>query len=187
MASSPSPTTTLVTALALWLALHCAASPAAAQSACNCPPALCCSQYGYCGTTSAYCGKGCRAGPCWGPGAGNSDNDSDSGAFAAVSVASVVTASFFSGITAQASSGCEGIGFYTRGAFLSAVTAYPNFGNGGSVADGKREIAAFFAHVTHETGRKLIEHPQTADSNCRVKSFFCGMMLYFMIYDCMSC
>jgi len=70
------------------------------------------------------------------------------------SVASVVTESFFNGIKSHAGSWCEGIGFYTRSAFLEDVAAYPGFAHGGSEVEGKREIAAFFAHVTHETGRK---------------------------------
>ncbi|GAY32140.1 hypothetical protein CUMW_281060 [Citrus unshiu] len=40
---------------------------------------------------------------------------------------------------------------YTRDAFLNAANSYPEFGSG-SADDSKREIAAFFAHVTHETG-----------------------------------
>jgi hypothetical protein len=52
---------------------------------------------------------------------------------------------------------CEGIGFYTLGAFLEAAGAHPGFARDGSEADGKREIAAFFAHVTHETGCKLLQ------------------------------
>jgi len=35
----------------------------------NCPCAdssLCCSKYGYCGSTSDYCGTGCQSGPCTG-------------------------------------------------------------------------------------------------------------------------
>nr|ACY06324.1 class IV chitinase 4-5 [Pseudotsuga menziesii] len=31
---------------------------------CGCASGLCCSKYGYCGTTSAYCGAGCQSGPC---------------------------------------------------------------------------------------------------------------------------
>ncbi|KAJ6744922.1 ENDOCHITINASE EP3-LIKE [Salix purpurea] len=31
---------------------------------CGCAANLCCSQFGYCGTSTAYCGKGCRQGPC---------------------------------------------------------------------------------------------------------------------------
>lgn len=61
-----------------------------------------------------------------------------------------VTPAFFDGIIGQASASCAGKRFYSRNAFLSAARQYPQFG------DTKREIAAFFAHVTHETGRKII-------------------------------
>ena len=85
----------------------------------------------------------CSAGPCSGTGGG-------------ASVPSVVTEAFFNGIKSQAGDGCEGKNFYTRGAFLSAAGKYSGFAHGGSEVEGKREIAAFFAHVTHETGRKSI-------------------------------
>ncbi|KAJ6744923.1 ENDOCHITINASE EP3-LIKE [Salix purpurea] len=68
------------------------------------------------------------------------------------SVADIVTPGFFNGIINQASAGCAGKSFYTRNAFLSAVNSYPQFGKLGSAEASKREIAAFFAHVTHETG-----------------------------------
>lgn len=67
-------------------------------------------------------------------------------------VASVVTPQFFDGIKNQAAAGCAGKSFYTRAAFLNAARAYPQFGSGSPEAS-KREIAAFFAHITHETGR----------------------------------
>ncbi|XP_057781416.1 endochitinase A-like isoform X3 [Salvia miltiorrhiza] len=103
---------------------------------CGCAPNLCCSQYGYCGTTNDYCGPGCRSGPCTGSSGGNT-------------VASIVTDNFFNGIANQAPAGCAGKGFYTRAAFLQAIQPYPTFG---TAAYSKQEIAAFFAHVTHETG-----------------------------------
>ena len=68
-----------------------------------------------------------------------------------VSVANVVTPQFFNSIKTQDGS-CAGKNFYTRDAFLKAVNAYPQFGKSGSADNSKREIAAFFAHVTHETG-----------------------------------
>ncbi len=34
------------------------------QSDCNCDPYFCCSKWGYCGSTKAYCGDGCQSGPC---------------------------------------------------------------------------------------------------------------------------
>jgi len=36
------------------------------QASGGCPSGQCLSQYGYCGTTAAYCGAGCKGGPCTG-------------------------------------------------------------------------------------------------------------------------
>ena len=145
----------IMAALALGLALLCAAAgPAAAQN-CGCQPGYCCSKYGYCGLGDPYCGEGCRSGPCYSGGGGGGGGGASGGRGA--NVASVVTDAFFNGIKNQAGGGCEGKSFYTRSAFLSAAGKYSGFAHGGSEVEGKREIAAFFAHVTHETGRKLIE------------------------------
>ena len=147
MASSPSPAAVLAV-LAIWLALLCAGGivPAAAQS-CGCQPGLCCSKYGYCGLGDPYCGEGCRSGPC--KSGGGSGGGSSSGGGSGADVGSVVTDAFFNGIKSQAGGGCEGSSFYSRDAFLNAAGAYADFAHGGSADDGKREIAAFFAHVTH--------------------------------------
>ncbi|KAJ0033885.1 hypothetical protein Pint_26055 [Pistacia integerrima] len=106
---------------------------------CNCAPGLCCSKYGYCGTGQQYCGEGCQAGPCTATTNG-------------VVVANIVTPEFFGGIKNQAAPTCPGKSFYTRDAFLNALSSFPQFGKTGSADDSKREIAAFFSHVTHETG-----------------------------------
>ncbi|GAV79313.1 Glyco_hydro_19 domain-containing protein/Chitin_bind_1 domain-containing protein [Cephalotus follicularis] len=106
---------------------------------CGCAANLCCSQYGYCGSDYQYCGPGCQEGPCDAPSSGSSVSD-------------IVTGNFFNGIIGQASSSCEGKNFYTRGAFLTAANYYSGFATGGSADDSKREVAAYFAHVTHETG-----------------------------------
>ncbi|KAK9287792.1 hypothetical protein L1049_016232 [Liquidambar formosana] len=108
---------------------------------CGCAAGVCCSQYGYCGNGNAYCGTGCKAGPCY---ASPSTNG--------VSVADIVTPAFFNGIINKAAASCAGKSFYTRDAFLNALNSYSQFGKVGSADDSKREIAAFFAHVTHETG-----------------------------------
>ncbi|KAB1202071.1 Endochitinase PR4 [Morella rubra] len=92
---------------------------------CGCAANLCCSQFGYCGTGNDYCGSGCREGPC--------------------------TSSSPTG-DVSASGDCPGKSFYTRAAFLNALNSYSQFGQDGSADASKREIAAFFAHVTHETG-----------------------------------
>ncbi|KAG8369472.1 hypothetical protein BUALT_Bualt14G0017200 [Buddleja alternifolia] len=107
---------------------------------CSCPDNMCMSQWGYCGTGIEYCGDGCQCGPCLEPPPNN------------VTVSDIVTDAFFNGIVNQAPASCPGRGFYTRAAFLDALTSYPNFGTRGTTDDSKREIAAFFAHVTHETG-----------------------------------
>nr|XP_043627979.1 chitinase 6-like [Erigeron canadensis] len=114
--------------------------PVVAQN-CNCAPNLCCSEYGYCGSGDAYCGKGCKGGPCSSP---SPNNNAD--------VAGIVTTTFFNGIVAKSAGNCQGRGFYTRDVFLRTINDYPSFGRSGSIDDSKREIAAFFAHVTHETG-----------------------------------
>ncbi|OVA08788.1 Glycoside hydrolase [Macleaya cordata] len=112
---------------------------------CGCAPNLCCSQFGYCGTGNDYCGQGCREGPCTSTTGPPSTNNG-------VSVADIVTPAFFNGIINQAGGGCAGKNFYSRNAFLEAVNSYPRFGREGSQDDSKREMAAFFAHTTHETG-----------------------------------
>ncbi|XP_038712404.1 endochitinase EP3-like [Tripterygium wilfordii] len=108
---------------------------------CGCAADLCCSRYGYCGTGDDYCGVGCQQGSCY---AAPPTND--------VVVADIVTSEFFAGIMDQADAGCEGKSFYSRAVFLDALDSYPQFGRVGSVDDSKREIAALFAHFTHETG-----------------------------------
>ncbi|KAL0917995.1 hypothetical protein M5K25_013110 [Dendrobium thyrsiflorum] len=65
--------------------------------------------------------------------------------------ADVVSQQFFDGLTNQADPSCEAKGFYTRDAFFAAWQSYPGFAEGPSIDDSKREIAAFFAHVFHET------------------------------------
>ncbi|CAN6249199.1 unnamed protein product [Urochloa humidicola] len=139
---------TILAVVALGIALLLAAGPAVAQN-CGCQANFCCSKFGYCGTTADYCGDGCQAGPCWG---GGGSGGGSSGGSGGANVANVVTDAFFNGIKNQAGGGCEGKNFYTRSAFLDATNKYSGFAHGGSEVDGKREIAAFFAHVTHETG-----------------------------------
>nr|AET44160.1 class IV chitinase [Fragaria x ananassa] len=126
------------------LGLALVAQIATAQN-CGCAADLCCSEFGYCGTGDAYCGKGCQAGPC-------TTTTTPTPTTGGSSVADIVTTDFFNGIINQAGSDCAGKSFYTRQAFLDALGSYTDFATTGSADDNKREIAAFFAHVTHETG-----------------------------------
>lgn len=120
---------------------------------CGCAPDQCCSNYGYCGTTEEYCAPGnCKSGPCQGtPATTTTPTNGGSGP----SVSDLVSQAFFDGIIGQANAAtCAGKNFYTRDAFLGAISNYPQFGTSGSSDDNKREIAAFFAHVSHETTSK---------------------------------
>ncbi|KAE8722591.1 Chitinase 5 [Hibiscus syriacus] len=114
------------------------AGMAMAQCGNTCSPDQCCSRFGFCGTGSDYCGVNCRGGPCVNNG---------------VSIADIVTPEFFNGILSQAASTCVGRNFYSRGVFLDALGSFTQFARTGSVEDSRREIAAFFAHASHETGR----------------------------------
>ncbi|KAG5530515.1 hypothetical protein RHGRI_025456 [Rhododendron griersonianum] len=70
-----------------------------------------------------------------------------------VSVSDIVTQSFFDGIVNKADpADCVGKSFFTRAAFLNSLSLFSAFGTVGTIDDSKREIAAFFAHATHETG-----------------------------------
>ncbi|XP_061355404.1 endochitinase PR4-like [Gastrolobium bilobum] len=69
-----------------------------------------------------------------------------------VPVADIVTPEFFNGIIDEADASCAGKNFYSRDAFLNALNSYNQFGRLDTVDDSKREIAAAFAHFTHETG-----------------------------------
>eukprot|EP00253_Pinus_taeda_P030083 PITA_30083 len=111
---------------------------------CRCASGLCCSKYGYCGTTSAYCGAGCKSGPCSSSGGGSPSGGGGS-------VGTIISQSFFNGLAGGAASSCEGKGFYTYNAFIAAANAYSGFGTTGSADVRKRELAAFFANVMHET------------------------------------
>ncbi|XP_030532685.1 endochitinase EP3-like isoform X3 [Rhodamnia argentea] len=135
---------TLLAILVACFAVVASVAPLVTAQNCGCAAGLCCSRYGYCGTSHAYCGPGCKAGPC--------STTAAPPATGGVVVGNVVTAAFFNRIIGQAASSCAGKKFYSRQAFLKALGSFPRFGRVGSVVASKREIAAFFAQVTHETG-----------------------------------
>ncbi|XP_039055739.1 endochitinase EP3-like isoform X2 [Hibiscus syriacus] len=89
----------------------------------------------------------------------------------AQTLSDIVTEEFFEGIKAQSDPSCEGRNFYTRDAFLQAAEDYPQFG---TADDLRREVAAFFAHVTHETGHE-IDGPSFPNSQyCDPTNFPCN-------------
>ncbi|CAA7408456.1 unnamed protein product [Spirodela intermedia] len=90
-----------------------------------CAGGLCCSQFGWCGNTAAYCDRaqGCQS-QCWG------------GLTPATGISSIVS---------------QALNFYTYSAFITAANSFPAFGTTGDLATRKREIAAFFGQTSHET------------------------------------
>ncbi|KAL2328888.1 hypothetical protein Fmac_022315 [Flemingia macrophylla] len=67
-------------------------------------------------------------------------------------IGDIVTEGFFNGIIDEADDSCEGKSFYSRDAFLNAHKSFPQIGTSDTDDDNKREVAALFAHFTHETG-----------------------------------
>ena len=106
----------------------------------------CCSQYGYCGTTSAYCGAGCINGPCTGTKHSPPPPSSPSGGSG---WSSFLTEPTFDQMFPYRRA------FYTYANLQTAARAYTAFGTSGSSDTQKREVAAFLANVYYETGGKL--------------------------------
>ncbi|CAN1770023.1 Chitinase 4 [Linum perenne] len=84
----------------------------------------------------------------------------------ATRVSNVISPAFFHGILDQTSPSCKGRSFYTRKSFLTAAKSYHHFAKLASVNDSKREIAAFFAHVTHQTAHLCYVEQLTSQTYC---------------------
>ncbi|KAG6547903.1 hypothetical protein Mapa_010723 [Marchantia paleacea] len=139
----------------------------AAAGGALCPGDNCCSQYGFCGVGDNWCGDGCQSGPCYSgtppspPTAGGSCGDGAGGA---------VSASQFTSTFPSRNS------FYTFGAFIDAANSFSGFGTAGDCTRRQREIAAFFAHVHHETGglTKIVEDNPPVDYYCDPAVYPCA-------------
>ncbi|XP_044422366.1 26 kDa endochitinase 1 isoform X2 [Triticum aestivum] len=111
----------------------------------TCPNCLCCSHFGWCGSTPEYCGDGCQS-HCSGCGSTPVTPYPFGG------VSSIVSRSLFNQILLHRNDpACQAKGFYTYDAFIAAAAAFPGFGTTGGIATRKREIAAFLAQTSHET------------------------------------
>ncbi|CAN6181622.1 unnamed protein product [Urochloa humidicola] len=124
-----------------------------------CRDCLCCSEYGFCGSTSAYCGKGCQS-QCDGcdspppppPSPTPSPPSPPSPAPPGDGVASIISSSLFEEMLLHRNDVvCPAQGFYTYDAFIAAANSFPDFGTTGSLDIRKREIAAFLGQTSHET------------------------------------
>ncbi|KAJ7978683.1 Chitinase [Quillaja saponaria] len=112
-----------------------------------CPNGLCCSEYGWCGSTHDYCNEKCQS-QCDGGDSGGGDLESI-----------IPRATFEAMLKYRDDVRCHAPGFYTYDAFIFAAKAFPNFGTTGDTETRKREIAAFFGQTSHETTRGWADAP----------------------------
>ncbi|KAK3134611.1 hypothetical protein QOZ80_6AG0551310 [Eleusine coracana subsp. coracana] len=114
---------------------------------------MCCSRFGWCGTTSDYCGQGCQSNcnnACSTPSTPTPSTPGSGGGGG--SVGSIVSRSMFEQMLLHRNDGaCPARGFYTYDAFIAAANSFSGFGTTGGADVRKREIAAFLAQTSHET------------------------------------
>ncbi|GAA0144541.1 hypothetical protein LIER_04962 [Lithospermum erythrorhizon] len=116
-----------------------------------CPNSLCCSQYGWCGSTSDYCKNNCQS-QCGGSTPNPTPTPTPTPSGGGGDIGSIVTQSFFNQMLKYSTdSRCESHGFYTYNAFITAAQSFSGFGTTGDITIRKREIAAFLAQTSHET------------------------------------
>ncbi|CAD6335314.1 unnamed protein product [Miscanthus lutarioriparius] len=120
-----------------------------------CPNCLCCSKFGWCGTTSDYCGSGCQSqctGSCGSTPTPTPSTPTPTPSSGGGSVASIISESLFNQMLLHRNdAACPAKGFYTYAAFIAAANAFPGFGTTGGAVAQKRELAAFLAQTSHET------------------------------------
>nr|XP_027079246.1 LOW QUALITY PROTEIN: basic endochitinase A-like [Coffea arabica] len=117
-----------------------------------CPNRLCCSQYGWCGSTADYCTNGCQS-QCKN-GGGSSPTPSNPTPFpgGGAGIDSLISPALFNQMLKYHNDPrCSSNGFYTYNAFITAAKSFNGFGTTGDVATRKREIAAFLGQISHET------------------------------------
>ncbi|GAB2271424.1 hypothetical protein Dimus_006262 [Dionaea muscipula] len=118
-----------------------------------CPNGLCCSQWGWCGTSSAYCEAGCQS-QCGGSSPSNPPPPPPSppSPGGGGDVGSILTNEIFDQMLLHRNNNaCPARGFYTYNAFIEAARSFPGFGTTGDVNTQKKELAAFFGQTSHET------------------------------------
>lgn len=115
-----------------------------------CPGGECCSRFGWCGLTTAYCCEGCQSN-CNQVVCGECDPD-DGTAGDGGELGKIISRKMFEDLLEYRNDKrCPARCFYTYDAFIEAAKAFPAFGNSGNETMRKREIAAFFAQTGHET------------------------------------
>ncbi|KAK9129292.1 hypothetical protein Sjap_009779 [Stephania japonica] len=136
---------------------------ASAQAQCGsqaggkvCPGGLCCSRFGFCGSTDPWCGDGCQSnckpgqGPSPTPPTTPSPTPPTTPSTGGDIASLISQATFNDMLKHRGDSNCRG-GFYTYDSFLAAARSFNGFATTGDTNTRKREIAAFFGQTSHET------------------------------------
>ncbi len=103
-----------------------------------CKNNLCCSKYGFCGSTDSYYRDGCQNGPCTTPPHPPTPP-------AAGGLGEILSESQFNSFFPH------GLAFYNYETFIMAAKSFPEFAATGNEDQRKREVAAFCANVCQET------------------------------------
>nr|POE73648.1 endochitinase 1 [Quercus suber] len=128
-----------------------------------CPDGLCCSQYGWCGTTADYCDNGCQSqcsggGDDGGGGSGGGGGGGGGGEEGG-EIGSIISSDDFDQLLPYRNdAACPAKNFYTYDAFIEAANSFPGFGTTGDTDIRKREIAAFLGQTSHETTGSSLYH-----------------------------
>lgn len=123
----------------------------------NCSQGLCCSKWGWCGITDAYCGKENCQSQCPSPSpppppTPPTPPPPPPAPMPPSPITDILSEELFNEMLKHRNDGaCPAKGFYTYYAFITAASTYPEFGNTGDVQTRKRELAAFFGQTSQET------------------------------------
>ncbi|GMI74431.1 PATHOGENESIS-RELATED 3, basic chitinase [Hibiscus trionum] len=123
-----------------------------------CPGGLCCSGYGWCGTTDDYClvEKGCQMnctdGPDTPPPSPPPPSPVTPPAPGGATLGDIISREMFETMFPYRNDPrCHAVNFYTYEAFIAAAKSYPAFAATGDDETRKREVAAFLGQTSHET------------------------------------
>ncbi|KAI5074756.1 hypothetical protein GOP47_0010717 [Adiantum capillus-veneris] len=114
-----------------------------------CGDGSCCSQYGFCGNTTGFCGSGCLS-LCQDQ-VNSSRSTSANGSNYTVVPTLVTDEVFDEFLYSHNQTDCPARGFYNRSSFLAAASTFPDFGTTGGLDVAKRELAAYFASAAAVT------------------------------------
>ncbi|CAL5402190.1 unnamed protein product [Camellia sinensis] len=121
-----------------------------------CPGGLCCSKYGWCGTTYDYCGPGCQSQcpitpppPPPPPPPTTTTTSPPPSPPGGENITNLITSSMFDLMFPNGNySSCNSEDFYTYDAFITTAKSFPAFATTGDTDTCKRELAAFFGQTS---------------------------------------